>query len=1139
MKINKLLTLILILISNVPLIFAFIVFFTQEKESIHNNVIEKLNSIATIQHNRIRQLILSKNESVNLITSRTQLRLSLVNFNENNNQIHKNKIINIINDTKNAVKNISSISVFSAEKKMVFSTIHNFTEITPFSSIGSSKLNKVNIKVVRGTNNSLTIQFFEGLYINSQLIGYISINFSANELLEILNNYEGLGMSGEMVLARKNNIGNAEFLAPTRHDKAANLNIVIPKESTKIPIIHAINGKSGILKDYRDYRDIAVLAISRHIPETDWGMIVKIDHAEAFKDINSLQWQLIQLIALFSVITTIISFFISKKISEPICKLEFFVDSINAGSSDLKVPTSKLHEINQIGISFSSMVTSLLKAETIMHDSLSELTKLYTDLSAETERFNRWKESNFIGIIHSNEDGVILAANQAVLNMIGYSKEEFESLEVDWKNLTPPEFSHLDLAAIKEAKEKGFWTPFEKEYIHKDGHRVPILIGGSIFKFDSNEFIVFIVDLTDRNEQIYKLSNYKNIIETASDLYAFIDVDYIFKTVNHAYLSAHNLINTQVLNHNIPEVFGNNLFRNKIKHSVDQALSGRTIKLKEIYNVNKVDKLYINSTYTPYKDEKNKIIGIIYRGEDITQLETQRQLVALHVAEQEQIVSSMLEGIITTDHAGIILSFNPEAESIFGYVQAEVLGKNISLLMPDPIAQKHDKHLSDYEISGKSNFIGNRLGRDVTARHKDMHTFPLRISVALLPHNADEHVHFIANCQDLTESEHQKEILNRSLKMESLGKVAGGIAHDFNNILGITVGYSELLIENIADEKDNIRYLNTILNACERGNKLTKSLLAFSKSKSTSSKPTCINTIILNNKHMLQTLLTNKITLNLNLDKSIALTFIDECLFEDMQLNLAINAMQAMEDSGSITIETCNVTIEGPESKRLNLLNGNYVRLSIKDTGAGISPKLISKIFDPFFTTKNDIGNGLGLSQCYGFVKSSNGAIDVTSQINLGTTFFIYFPEFVPQEQTEKHSLITPTQSSLINANLNYSILIVDDDKDILKLNAEFLSSKGVKVFCHSDPIKALETLKINQINFIVTDVIMPKMGGVEFIKKAKQIVPDIKYLYVSGFVNVKNSDEANEIKPILYKPYKKSELIEAITFNYSQSKNC
>ena len=1135
MKINKLLTLILILISNIPLIFAFFLFYTQEKESIHNNVIENLNSIASIQHNRIRQLILSKKESVNLITSRTQLRISLLNFQNESNLIDKNKIIKIINDVKNSINSIEYLMIYSNKKDVLFSTLENSPLAPALIHIPNSDPNKVNMKIYRDSNNELKIRFVEPLYLKHELIGYISINFVSDELVKIINDFNGLGYSGEIVLASKNDYGNAQFITPTRHDKSSDLNIVIPKENMKTPITHAINGKSIILKDFKDYRQIPVLAISRHIPETGWGMIVKIDQDEAYEHINNLRWQLAQLILIFSALTIVVSFLISKKISEPICKLQIISESIKDGQTNFTAPSSKLFEINQLAISFNSMVSSLLSAESAMQDSLLEVTQLYTDLSAEAERFNRWKESNFIGIIHSNESGRILAANQAILNMIGYSKEEFESQQVDWKNLTPTEFLHLDTAAIAEAKEKGFWTPFEKEYIHKDGHRVPILIGGSIFKYDSNEFIVFVVDLTDRNDQICKLSNYKNIIETASDMYAFIDVDYVFKAVNPAFLNTHNLSQVNVVNKTIPQVLGQHAFREQIKQAVDKALSGQIIKLKELYNLRNNQILNIKSTYTPYKDQKGKTIGIVYRGENITQLENQKHLVAHHIAEQEQIVSSMLEGIITTDHKGNILSFNPEAESIFGYRQIEVVGKNISILMPENVAQDHGKHMFDYDLTGKSNFIGNRLGRDVTAKHKDMHTFPLRIAIALLPHEKNAYPHYIANCQDLTESEHQNEILNRSLKMESLGKVAGGIAHDFNNILGIALGYSELLMENVTNEKENVRYLNTIINACERGNKLTKSLLAFSKNKSTTTKPLCINAIILKNNHMLQTLLTNKITLNLNLDESLALTSIDECLFEDMQLNLAINAMQAMENGGVITIETFNVVIDEQDSKRLNILKGKYVKYSLKDTGTGISPKLISKIFDPFFTTKGDIGNGLGLSQCYGFVRSNSGAIDVVSKINAGTTFNIFFPEFNLSNASNKTDRDTPHKPKEIKEKLNYSILIVDDDKDILNLNAEFLSSKGIKVFCESDPVHALETLKIHQIDFIVTDVIMPKMGGVEFISKAKQITPNIKYLYVSGFINVKNSDEADKIKPILYKPYKKSELIEAVTFNYSQ----
>jgi PAS domain S-box-containing protein len=490
----------------------------------------------------------------------------------------------------------------------------------------------------------------------------------------------------------------------------------------------------------------------------------------------------------------------------------------------------------------------------------------------------------------------------------------------------------------------------------------------------------------------------------------------------------------------------------------------------------------------------------------------------------------MLEGVITTDEKGTILLFNPEASSIFGYLEDEVIGKNISMLMPSKVVKNNSIQIFNYFKTRDKNdtrMIGNRQGREVTALHKDKHTFPLRIAMAELPTITGDKMRFIASCQDLTEIEQQKEILNRTLKMESLGKVSGGIAHDFNNLLGIIVGYAELLKIKMKND-DEKQCLVAITNACERGAKLTKSLLTFSKCQPSEAKAYCINDIISNNKTMLQAMLTSKISLGLHLENEVVTTLIDKSLFEDMLLNFSINALQAMQNGGELVITTTNKTLNNREASLLNLPTGNYVKLTIKDSGCGMDEETLSKIYDPFFTTKEELGNGLGLYQCYNFVKLSHGTIEVQSTLNEGTTFCIYFPEIVKAAS----DIAKTDELQLENDNFipeDYVILIVDDEVEIRYLNTKFLINAGFNVFSCGNAFDALEIVRNERIDFIITDVVMPKMSGVDFIKQAEQLKPAIGYLFVSGYLDINDSKEAAAIKPILYKPYKAENLIEHI----------
>jgi len=1110
-----------------PILFSYFFISEESKTLLHDNSISKLNDIAVLQHKRIRQLLVGKKESVNLIASRRQLSVLVERIQSVDSKESKKQLLEILEGAKHSASNIKKLAIISLERNIIVTT---GTEITPQHQDTFIYSNKItddlfNIQIFRGNQGGLIIAFLESLIIQGEVIGYISVEFSSKELLDIISDYTGLGKTGEVILAGKDTEGNTIFLTPTRHNKNSAFNIITTKGKRDIPIIFSIKGESSILKDYVDYRSVPVLAISHHIPEVSWGMIVKIDSSEAFEKLDYLLSFMLQLTILLISIAIVISIFLSKKLSEPIQALQKIVVGINKGDINLRAKKSKLTEINELGKSFNKMFSAQLMAEVTLHDAIKQLTTMNGQLQSEAERFKRWKESNFIGIIHSDAQGNILDANSAFLNMLGYSEEALIKGNIDWKNLTPKEFLHLDMAAIEEAQNRGYWTPFEKEYLHKDGHRVPILIGGSLFKYDSKEFIVFIIDLTDRNKQLDALEKYKRIIEDSNDLIAFIDTNYRFKMVNPTYCQYHDIPKNNIENYYVSDVLGEKVFYEKIKPLIDLSLLGETTKESATVNFSTLGQRLLNITYTPYKNDEGNIVGLIFRGEDITELEAHRQLLESTKVEQLQIINSMLEGVLTTDNSGVILTFNPEAENIFGYKANEIVGKNVSLLIPHKHAVKHDNYLIGYLKGHKSAMVGNRQGRHVIALHKQQYEFPLRVSIAELPSNQQSKARFIANFQDLTEVEQQNEIINRTLRMESLGNVIGGVSHDFNNILGIITGYCSLLLDSPTTELDK-RHLSTISTASERGAKLTEKLLSFTKNQSSDISLLSLNEVIVMNQEVIERLLTSKISLQITLESSLLLTCVDKGLLEDLLLNMSINAMHAMPDGGRLQIETANTVLSDNEKFDLPFKAGRYVRLTIEDNGCGMSKEVCSKIFEPFYTTKGTVGNGLGLSQCYGFVKSNNGVIKVESVINQGSIFSIYFP--VAEEQKSTENLPSEIRQNKFDAK-NHTLLIVDDENEIRLLNCELLSNAGFTIFSFDNAAEALVLLREQHIDMIVTDVVMPDMGGGEFITKAKSLVPGIKYLFVSGYLDEKDTEKAQKITPLLKKPYKASELISVI----------
>lgn len=1111
----------------VPILLAFVFFIKQDNAYREQQLFQQLNDVATIQHQRIKQYITDRNRELNLIKSRTKLRELIAK--QHLFEHEKSQISRILKDVLQAQPLIRSISVFDVNGKFIVTTNTpiehiNFRNLDKLNSDNSSRAN-IDVRLVKG---ELVIEVFDHIDYRNAQIGFISVQFFSDELVNILSDHTGLGASGEIVLAGTEADGSYLYLTPTRHNKKLALQKIAVNKTENNLLTDTLGGSSSEHREYVDYRNVATIAITRYIPETGWGMVIKMDKVEAFQLAELYKRQSFYVLLLCLVGAYLLSHMVAKLLSNPFNLLHQAILSATKRSELATIPKVKVEEIDIIGQEFNRLVDNLYETEAHLHESIHELTRLNAELSSSAERFNRWKESNFIGIAQIDAVGKVKEANSTFLNMIGCDQQDLEQGEIDWQNLTPTEFTARDNQALSEAKVKGFWTPYEKRLSRSDDNQVPVLVGGSIFEHDTQELILFVIDLSEKYQQLEVLDRYRGIVENSDDLFAFVDNYYRFKAVNQKYLEMHGLSRPKVEGHYIYEILGESLFYGKLKPQIDKALNGEVVDFKEQFAFPGKDQVFLHVTYTPYFDEKGEIVGFIFRGEDITELKVKEDLLQIKEEQQSHILSAMLEGIITSDADGNILSFNNQAEKIFGYLESEVLGKSVTMLMPPEEASRHNEKLKRYLDSRESHFIGNKLGQTVTAKHKSGRHFPLKLSIDELPKTENGETNFIANCQDLTEIEEQKSLLNRSLKMESLGKVAGGVAHDFNNILGIILGYASLL--NRGSEKAE-KYANAIETACKRGSKLTKSLLTFAKQHNNSFEQCDLNKVIADNQELLCSALTSRIDLSLELASDIPLILAEKSQLEDLLLNMSINAKQAIKDVGTLKIGTGLCSLNQHKAGLLDLPEGEYVKLWIEDNGCGIAKENLSKIFEPFYTTKAEMGNGLGLSQCYGFVKALGGSIDVLSTENVGTKFIVYFPVTKEAMTTYKQE-----REPLPNVQLNRMVkhvLLVDDEPDLVIVNASILEQEGVKVTTCTSAKKALNLATNHHFDLIISDIIMPEMTGVELIKAVKNVKPNINYLYVSGYTN-EEVDETHTLK----KPYNKAEFVRAIHQQMSNSQD-
>lgn len=370
--------------------------------------------------------------------------------------------------------------------------------------------------------------------------------------------------------------------------------------------------------------------------------------------------------------------------------------------------------------------------------------------------------------------------------------------------------------------------------------------------------------------------------------------------------------------------------------------------------------------------------------------------------------------------------------------------------------------------------------------------------------------------------------LAQSQKLEALGTLSGGIAHDINNVLGIIVGSAETA-KTKSNSEELHNYLNMILDAANRGSNVVRQLLFFTRAQEAELKPLSIKKIIKDIKNILHHTLPKSIHLNVDLKTKNDTVNADENLLEQTLLNLCINAHEAMPGGGSITISVKDIKKEEATRKFKIEEKDDFIAISVTDKGIGLDESTKSKIFDPFFTTKElGKGTGLGLSIVHRVTKQHNGYIEVESEVGKGSTFTVYLPK-----STEK-IISEPTPQPTHEQKCGGTILVIDDEEMLIMLLSDFLSNSGYKVLTANNGLEGLEVFKKNkdQIDLIVSDIGMPKMGGMETFIKIKEIKPDVKLIFSSGFLEIDKKEELKKHGALgfIQKPYQGDEIREMIS---------
>ena len=475
------------------------------------------------------------------------------------------------------------------------------------------------------------------------------------------------------------------------------------------------------------------------------------------------------------------------------------------------------------------------------------------------------------------------------------------------------------------------------------------------------------------------------------------------------------------------------------------------------------------------------------------QKEKQRQSTEELLHKLRRTVEQSPDLVMITGSSGIIEYVNPAFESLTGYSSREVIGQTLGILKSEQQPGDLYKEMWSTVLSGQV-FHGT-----VTNRKKNGENFVVQKAITPLLNAQGEITHFISTGRDITEQRKLEAQLQQAQKMDAIGRLAGGVAHDFNNLLMVISAYAELMTDTLNADHPLRHNVDEIINASRRAADLTRQLLAFGRKQVQSLQVLDLNKIMTEVSGMLPRLVGEDIQLSFIAGSDLRMVKADPTQIEQIIMNLAANARDAMPSGGKLSIETKNVTLDDSYVQERPMVKpGDYVQLSVTDTGAGISKEDLAHIFEPFFTTKEKgKGTGLGLATVYGIVKQSGGFIWVYSEPGMGTTFKIY----LPQANSEMHEKTSVPAAASVCAG-SETILLVEDELAVRQSTREFLVRSGYTVLEAQDGEEALQVSRdyCGPIHILLTDVVMPRMSGPKVAEQLAAERPQIKVLFVSGY---------------------------------------
>jgi PAS domain S-box-containing protein len=571
----------------------------------------------------------------------------------------------------------------------------------------------------------------------------------------------------------------------------------------------------------------------------------------------------------------------------------------------------------------------------------------------------------------------------------------------------------------------------------------------------------------------------------------------------------------------------------------ERALRGEHLTLDAYRRIGHGGTVVVSDTRVwPLADSSGEIIGVVWFRREVSEGHQEAALI-------RTMVRGLSIPMLAVDEAGTIQVVNPALEKLFGYPAKELLGQPVEILVPASLRDMHAGHRRAYMPDPHTRSMCE--GLSLRARRKDGSSFP--VEIPLSPFATDDGLLVTAAIHDITErlrlAEHEARWAHKvqvTRRMESLGELAGGVAHNFNNLLGVILGSVSFLEEELATLNDQdpsgplagaLRDVRQIKNAAERGARQTQQLLAFGRRDTVQPRPVDLNDAVTYMQRLLGTTLGPNISLTAVQGQGLRPVMADPGEIEQVLMNLAVNARDAIPGEGTLRLETDNITVDEIYAGSRGISPGQYARIQVTDTGTGMPPQVAERAFEPFYTTRNPSeAQGLGLTTVYAIITNLGGHVAIYSEPGHGTTVTTLLPAIPDPDQPAVPNDTAPPEPIAVDPT-RHTVLVVDDEIAIRDIAARILTQAGYAVLIaeHGPAALALAAAHPGPIDLLLTDVVMPQMNGKELAQQLQETRPELAVAFMSGYPQpiLTAKGDVDTDATVLQKPFTKADLVTTI----------